>query len=101
MLSLNLENLGITKEALIEAVLRETGLTPEQAVIELANTLGVPIMDARDYDREKEVPAPAGIQTGDIVATAQGDARAIVLDDYGKRMLADAGRFLYGTFANA
>ncbi len=40
-MQINLEELGITKEALVKSVLTASGLTAEQAVEQLAGELGV------------------------------------------------------------
>lgn len=95
-MNLNLEKLGVTKESLINAVLAETGLTPEGAVIELAKTLGVEIMDARDYKPE---PAPVtAIRSGDRVETDQGAAEALIMSDGDFAAVKGAVNVLYGRF---
>jgi hypothetical protein len=75
MLSLNLGALGVTDEALIKAVLGQLGITPEQAIEQLAAKLGVS-------------PARAGaIQNGDVVQTAQGPAKAVIVSQEGTQAL--------------
>lgn len=75
-MNINLEALGITKQAVVNAVLEETGLSREGAVIALAKELGVEIMNANDYK-----PETTTLSTGDEVLTSKGAARAAILTD--------------------
>ncbi len=75
-MNINLEALGITKQAVVNAVLEETGLSAEEAVIALANELGVRIMNADDYKPESNA-----ISNGAEVLTTEGTARAAVLSE--------------------
>jgi len=75
-MNLNLEALGVTRESLVQAILKETGLTPEGAVIALAEQLGVDIMKADDYQ-----PTAASLSSGDEVLTSEGAARAAILTE--------------------
>jgi len=68
MLTLNLETLGVTEEALTQAVLNELGLSKEEAVASLAEKLGVSL--------NKTGP---NISNGDSVQTEQGESVATIL----------------------
>lgn len=67
-MNINLSALGITEEALTNAVLGELGLTKEQAVQSLASKLGVSLA----------TPAST-IKDGSTVATEAGESVAKVL----------------------
>jgi len=71
-MNLNLEALGVTKESLINGVLAQTGLSAEDAVLKLANELGVEIAKAPDV-------RSTTISDGDSVLTSAGESRAAIL----------------------
>ena len=75
-MNINLEALGITKEAVVRAVLEETGLTAEGAVKALAKELGVEVINADDYQ-----PEASALSNGAEVLTTEGAARAAILSD--------------------
>jgi len=70
MLTLNLEALGVTEEALTNAILSELGLSKEEAVKALAESLGVPFSNGSST-----------VKTGDSVATEQGESVAAIITD--------------------
>lgn len=72
---IDLEKFGVSKETLVNAVLSETGLSREDAVVELAKTLGVEIQKVDDYQPNAPVTA------GDEVLTTQGPGRAAILTE--------------------
>ena len=69
MISLNLEALGVTEEALEKSILSTLGLNREQAVTALAEKFGVSISTGN----------AGAISTGDEVLTSQGPSVAAVL----------------------
>ena len=74
-MQVDLNAFGVTEEKLIDAVLSQTGLDREGAVIALANKLGVEIMKADNYRPNSPV------QDGEEVLTSQGAGRAAILTE--------------------
>lgn len=68
MLTLNLEALGVTEEALTQSILSELGLSKEEAVKALADKFGVSLSS-------KSSP----VAQGDSVLTTQGESVAAVV----------------------
>lgn len=68
MLTLNLETLGVTEEALTQSILNELGLSKEEAVAALADKFGVSLSQGSN-----------AISSGDSVLTSQGESVAAVL----------------------
>lgn len=83
-MQVDLSALGVTEEKLIDAVLSQTGLSREDAVVALANRLGVEIMKADDYKPNSPV------QDGEEVLTTQGASRAAILTESEIAILRDA-----------
>lgn len=68
MLTLNLEKLGVTEEALTQSILSELGLSKEEAVKALADKFGVSLSSK-----------PSPVAQGDSVLTTQGESVAAVV----------------------
>lgn len=77
---LNLSALGVSEQALTDAILSQLGMTKEQAVKALAEKLGV-----------KFGSDASAVKTGDTVQTAQGAAKALVIDEADRAALARVG----------
>jgi hypothetical protein len=74
-MQVDLSRFGVTREVLINAVLSETGLSREDAVLALARELGVEIQKVDDY--QPNVP----VNDGDEVITTRGAGRAAILTE--------------------
>ena len=83
-MQVDLNAFGVTEEKLIDVVLSQTGLSREDAVVALAERLGVEIMKADDYQPN------APVQDGEEVLTSQGAGRAAILTEREIAVLRDA-----------
>lgn len=82
---------GVSEKDLEAAILKELGLTAEQAVDALAEKLGV-------KREQPKAEVASSIKSGDTVQTAEGPARAFVLKSTDQAALANAARILSGAF---
>ena len=89
MISLNLETLGVTEEALEKSILSTLGLSREGAVKALAEKFGVSI----------SAPESAVVNSGDEVLTSQGASKAAILTESELSTLREAASITNRLFA--
>ena len=92
MISLNLETLGVTEEALEKSILSTLGLSREGAVKALAEKFGVSLS-------APESAVAAVVSSGDEVLTSEGASKAAILTESELSTLREAASITNRLFA--